>query len=146
MNLARRSDYLERLDTVRSLSIFRKDWRARMVDGVEKLAPKATPKATPKAVPMASMPPPQGLPRRTLQDVLPSSLQPVPLTPSLQSLPPTPSHPPTPDRSMPGTPIAKLGAFSKRAAKGAAKSAPRKRSVAKSSAEGKRRGKREWAA
>ena len=127
MNLAQRRDYLERLDTVRSLSIFRKDWRARMVDGAEKLEP------TPKAKAVASMPPPRGLPRRTLQDVLPSSLQPVPLTPSLQSLPPTPSHPPTPDRSVPGTP--NLGAFAKHAAK--AKGAPRKRSVAKSSAEGK---------
>jgi hypothetical protein len=93
MNLAQRRDYLERLDTVRSLSIFRKDWRARLVEGEEKPAPRAAPKAAPPKA-MASMPPPQMLPRRTLEDALPSSLQ--PLTPSLESLPPTPSNPGTP--------------------------------------------------
>jgi hypothetical protein len=90
MDLAQRRGYLERLDAVRSLDIFRRDWRARMVDGEAAVAPRAAPKAAPrpKAMPMAVAP----RRPRNLEDVL------------QEQLPPTPSQPPTPFRAMPPPP------------------------------------------
>jgi hypothetical protein len=91
MDLAQRRGYLERLDAVRSFDIFRRDWRARMVDGEAAVAPRVAPRAAPrpKAMPMAMAP----RRPRNLEDVL------------QEQLPPTPSQPPTPFRAMPPPPL-----------------------------------------